>query len=75
MEPRSGQRFEPADDDTTITTGALPSARGGASLNDHRQLVLVRNNPQFNEMQPRAVVPYAQIYGIARAGGIAMVAQ
>jgi len=33
-------------------------------------LVLVKNDPQYNEQQPRAVVPYHAIYGIAQPPAI-----
>ena len=32
---------------------------------DHNDLILLKNDPNYNEMQPRAVVPYSDIYGIA----------
>ena len=32
---------------------------------DHNDLVCLKNDPDYNEMQPRAVVPYSEIYGIA----------
>ena len=38
--------------------------RGGVTLTNHRDLVLIKNNPSYNEIQPRAVVPYRQIYGV-----------
>lgn len=38
--------------------------RGGTPVNNHRDLVLVKNSPNYNEIQPRAVVPYRQIYGV-----------
>ena len=33
-------------------------------LNDHKNLVLIKNDPNYNETQPRAVVTYEDIYGI-----------
>lgn len=44
--------------------GGIYVLRSGASLDDYRQLVLIKNNPAYNEMQPRAVLPYQAIYGI-----------
>ena len=35
-----------------------------ASIDDHNDLVLIKNDPNYNEMQPRAVVPYSAVYGI-----------
>ena len=37
---------------------------GGIPVNDHRDLILIKNDPNFNEQQPRAVVPYKTIYGV-----------
>jgi hypothetical protein len=45
--------------------GGIYLLKGGAPINDHRQLVLVKNDPRYNEMQPRALVPYAAIHGVA----------
>ena len=39
--------------------------KGGAPITDHRELVLVQNDPNFNEMQPKPLVPYSTIYGVA----------
>jgi hypothetical protein len=38
--------------------------RGDQVLNRPEDLVLVKNDPAYNEMWPRAVVPYQQIYGV-----------
>jgi hypothetical protein len=38
--------------------------RGGVPLTSHRGLVPVKNSPDYNEIQPRAVVPYRRIYGV-----------
>ncbi len=45
--------------------GGIYLLKSGAAITDHRQLVLVKNDPRFNEMQPRALVPYSAIYGVA----------
>jgi hypothetical protein len=45
--------------------GGIYLLKGGLPINDHRQLVLVKNDPRYNEMQPRALVPYAAIHGVA----------
>ncbi len=37
---------------------------GGEPADDHRDLVLIKNDPNYNEMQPRALVTYESIYGI-----------
>ncbi|MBX3701186.1 MAG: hypothetical protein KF903_09340 [Dokdonella sp.] len=38
---------------------------GGNTITSPQQLVLVKNDPNWNEAWPRAVVPYATIHGIA----------
>jgi Hydrazine synthase alpha subunit middle domain len=45
--------------------GGIYLLRGGQALTDHRQLLLVKNDPRYNEMQPRALVPYAAIHGVS----------
>jgi hypothetical protein len=55
---------------TPYYDGGIYILRGGVPVNDHRQLVLVKNDPRYNEMQPRAVVPYAAIYGAAEPARI-----
>ena len=37
---------------------------GGATVTDPDQLVLIRNDPAYNEAWPRALVPYAAIHGV-----------
>ena len=37
---------------------------GGQQLTDYRQLLLVKNDPNYNEIQPKPLVPYSAIYGI-----------
>lgn len=37
---------------------------GSVPVNDHRKLILIKNDPAYNEQQPRAVVRYRDIYGI-----------
>jgi hypothetical protein len=38
--------------------------RGGRPASSPRDLVLIKNDPAFNELQPRAVVPYRAVYGV-----------
>ena len=38
--------------------------RGGKAATNHKELILIKNDPQYNEMQPRAVAPYKAIYGV-----------
>ncbi|MFP6668750.1 MAG: hypothetical protein VB876_15645, partial [Pirellulales bacterium] len=49
----------------------LPQLDGGIYLIKHgdvvtepSQMLLIKNDPQYNESWPRAVVPYKQIYGV-----------
>jgi hypothetical protein len=44
--------------------------RGGVSLTSHKGLVLVKNDPAYNEIQPRAVVPYLRVYGVEEPVGL-----
>lgn len=37
---------------------------GGTPVFDHKDLLLIKNDPNYNEQQPRAVVTYQAIYGI-----------
>lgn len=45
--------------------GGIYRMRGDQVLNHPEDLVLVKNDPNYNEMWPRAVIPYQQIYGVA----------
>jgi hypothetical protein len=45
--------------------GGLYVLKGGVSIDDPSKLVLVKNDPRYNEMFPRAVVPYARVHGVA----------
>lgn len=38
--------------------------QGGAPVDDHKNLITIKNDPNYNEQQPQAVVPYQAIYGI-----------
>ncbi len=45
--------------------GGIYIVRSGTAIDNHQLLTLVKNDPRYNEQQPRAVVPYSRIYGIA----------
>lgn len=45
--------------------GGIYRMRGDQVLNRPEDLILVKNDPRYNEMWPRAVVPYQRIYGVA----------
>ena len=38
--------------------------KGGQPVDDYRKLIKIKNDPRYNEIQPRALVPYRAIYGI-----------
>lgn len=44
--------------------GGLVLLPGGVPVTDEADLVFIKNDPAYNEIQPRPVVTYAQIYGI-----------
>ena len=44
--------------------GGLYLLKSGAAIDEPAQLRLIKNDPNFNECWPRAVVPYARIYGV-----------
>ncbi|MBA4062953.1 MAG: hypothetical protein C0501_04455 [Isosphaera sp.] len=43
--------------------GGIYLLKGGEVVNEPAQLRLVKNDPEYNECWPRAVVPYKRIYG------------
>lgn len=45
--------------------GGIYRMRGDQVLNRPEDLVLVKNDPNYNEMWPRAVIPFQQIHGMA----------
>ena len=45
--------------------GGIYLQRGGTPITSQNDLVLIKNSPLYNEMQPRAVVAYQRIYGQA----------
>ncbi|MGH7818488.1 MAG: hypothetical protein ACREQ9_01825, partial [Candidatus Binatia bacterium] len=47
-----------------VYDGGIYLLRGGKTAESARDLLLVKNDPRYNEMQPRPVVPYRDIYGI-----------
>ncbi len=50
--------------DTPTYDGGLYLIENSQPIDDHQDLVFIRNDPDYNELQPRAVVPYQSIYGI-----------
>jgi hypothetical protein len=46
--------------------GGIYLLKDGKPVDEPAQLRLIKNDPEYNECWPRALVPYARIYGIAR---------
>ena len=44
--------------------GGIYLLKGGVPIDEPAQLRLIKNDPNFNEQWPRAVVPYRRIYGM-----------
>ena len=49
---------------TPYYDGGLYRIRGGVKVESHHDLELIKNDPKYNEMQPRAVVSHRAIYGV-----------
>ncbi len=45
--------------------GGIYLIKGGKTVDEPGQMLLIKNDPKYNEQWPRAVVPYSRIYGIA----------
>lgn len=54
--------------------GGLYLIKEGAPIDAPAQMRLIKNDPRYNEQWPRAVVPYARIYGIPEPAKIARLA-
>lgn len=50
--------------DTPYYDAGIYKMRGDQILNRPEDLLLIKNDPRYNEIWPRAVVPYKQIYGV-----------
>ena len=44
--------------------GGIYLIKDGQTINEPAQMLLIKNDPQYNESWPRAVVPYERIYGV-----------
>jgi uncharacterized repeat protein (TIGR01451 family) len=44
--------------------------KGGQAIDDYRNLVKIKNDPNYNELQPKALVTYSAIYGIAQPAAL-----
>jgi hypothetical protein len=45
--------------------GGLYLLKNGAPVDEPGQLLLIKNDPKYNEQWPRALVPYKRIHGVA----------
>lgn len=52
------------DGNTPYYDSGLYLIPGGDTIWDPNELVLIKNDPSYNESWPRAVVPYSAIYGV-----------
>src|SRR4029077_21017745 len=48
--------------------------KSGKAVDEPGQMLLIKNDPKFNEQWPRALVPYQRIYGIDEPPRLAPVA-
>jgi hypothetical protein len=46
--------------------GGIYLIRDGQPIDEPAQMLLIKNDPKYNEQWPRPLVPYRQIYGIAQ---------
>ncbi len=44
--------------------GGLYLLKGGKAINEPGQMLLIKNEPNYNEQWPRALVPYNRIHGV-----------
>ncbi|MDA0589600.1 MAG: hypothetical protein O2820_15805 [Planctomycetota bacterium] len=49
---------------TPYYDGGLYRLHGGSKVESHRDLQLIKNDPKYNEMQPRPVVRFRDVYGV-----------
>ncbi|MGH7173152.1 MAG: hypothetical protein ACRELF_02285 [Gemmataceae bacterium] len=50
-------------DDSAFDSG-IYLIKGGRSVNEPGQMLLIKNDPKYNEQWPKALVPYPRLYGI-----------
>jgi hypothetical protein len=46
--------------------GGIYLIKGGKPISEPGQMLLIKNDPKYNEQWPRALVPYKRIYGVAQ---------
>ncbi|MBL68238.1 MAG: hypothetical protein CMO74_07270 [Verrucomicrobiales bacterium] len=54
--------------------GGIYLLKNGAAIDEPGDLLLIKNDPKYNESWPRAVVPYSRIYGMKEPKRLAPVA-
>jgi hypothetical protein len=57
-------------DDLPAVDAGLYLLPGGNPVDNATQLVLIKNLPQYNEVWPRAVVPYAAVHGVGEPAAL-----
>ena len=50
--------------DRPAVDGGIYMLKGGTPANEPGDLLLIKNDPRYNEQWPRAVVPYKRIHGV-----------
>jgi hypothetical protein len=45
--------------------GGIYLIKGGKPIDEPAQMLLIKNDPKYNEQWPRALVPYKRIYGVS----------
>src|SRR5262249_18765520 len=48
--------------------------KGGKAIDEPGQMLLIKNDPKYNEQWPRALVPYKRIHGVDEPGRLAPLA-
>jgi hypothetical protein len=51
--------------------GGLYLIKGGKPIDEPGQMLLIKNDPKYNEQWPRALVPYSRIHGIKEPARLA----
>src|SRR4029077_141277 len=54
--------------------GGIYLIKSGKPIDEPGQMLLIKNDPNYNEQWPRALVPYKRIYGIDEPRYIAPIA-
>jgi hypothetical protein len=50
--------------DRPAVDGGIYMLKGGKAANEPGDLLLIKNDPRYNEQWPRAVVPYKRVHGV-----------